>query len=221
MALLICQTWNNPNPNTLCVCTVTGGPVGSSVLCLNWVALCGWFLSPICQLVRRASMCLAPASVNLAESRTPGLLSVILPPAEVLLMPGDKLERIEKEWKIGGVRLRKVQISWRKRICPRILCQNPLLTAKALLLNLAQQSLELSVILMTWQLLSVFVCAKACLSASLVVSCCVQTLCIWASVSKYKHWLKKKKTPYNQQASCVFARPIKSHSFTNEGPVEV
>lgn len=44
-------------------------------------------------------MCLAPASVNLAESRTPGLLSVILPPAEVLVMPGDKLERIEEERK--------------------------------------------------------------------------------------------------------------------------
>lgn len=37
----------------------------------------------------------APASA--AESRTPGLLSVILPPAEVLAMPGDELERIEKE----------------------------------------------------------------------------------------------------------------------------
>lgn len=47
-------------------------------------------------------MCRAPASV--AESRTPGLLSVILPPAEVLVMPGDKLERIEKEQKIGGGR---------------------------------------------------------------------------------------------------------------------
>lgn len=39
-------------------------------------------------------MCFAPASG--AESRTPGLFSVILPPAEVLVMPGDKLERIEK-----------------------------------------------------------------------------------------------------------------------------
>lgn len=46
-------------------------------------------------------MCCAPASV--AESRTPGLLSVILPPAEVLAMPGDKLERIERV-KIGGGR---------------------------------------------------------------------------------------------------------------------
>lgn len=65
-------------------------------------ALCDWFFSPIRQLVRQAGMCRAPASV--AESRTPGLLSVILPPAEVLVMPGDKLERIEKERKIGGGR---------------------------------------------------------------------------------------------------------------------
>lgn len=47
-------------------------------------------------------MCSAPASV--AESRTPGLLSVILPPAEVLVMPGDRPEWIEKEWKIGAGR---------------------------------------------------------------------------------------------------------------------
>lgn len=41
---------------------------------------------------RRASMCCALTST--AESRTPGLLSVILPPppAEVLAMPGDELE---------------------------------------------------------------------------------------------------------------------------------
>lgn len=47
-------------------------------------------------------VCLALASV--AESRTPGLLSVILPPAEVLVMPGDRPEWIEKEWKIGAGR---------------------------------------------------------------------------------------------------------------------
>lgn len=47
-------------------------------------------------------VCCAPASV--AESRTPGLLSVILLPAEVLVMPGDRPEWIEKEWKIGAGR---------------------------------------------------------------------------------------------------------------------
>lgn len=49
------------------------------------------------QLEGRASMCCAPTST--AESRTPGLLSVILPPppAEVLAMPGDELERNKKE----------------------------------------------------------------------------------------------------------------------------
>lgn len=46
-------------------------------------------------VVGQASMCRAPARA--AESRTPGLLSVILPPAEVLVMPRDKLERIENE----------------------------------------------------------------------------------------------------------------------------
>lgn len=40
-------------------------------------------------------MCRAPASV--AESRTPGLLSMILSPAEVSVMPGDKREHIEEE----------------------------------------------------------------------------------------------------------------------------
>lgn len=43
-------------------------------------------------------MCFAPACV--AESRTSGLLSVILPPAEVLRMPWDKLKQFEAS--VGG-----------------------------------------------------------------------------------------------------------------------
>lgn len=42
-------------------------------------------------------MCRAPA--NVTESRTPGLLSVILPPAEVLVMPWDKVQWIGKHEK--------------------------------------------------------------------------------------------------------------------------
>lgn len=89
------------------------------------------------------------ALASVAESRTPGLLSVIPPPAEVLAMPRDKLQWIERVKKRWWKLKRDRSVNRKDRVCPRILCQNPLLTAEALLLNLAQQSLELSVILMT------------------------------------------------------------------------
>lgn len=161
---------NNPNHykshplhqhfKCVCVCKQWVGALWARLYCI-WTSIV-WLIFHSCMAAsatRQASVCRPLASA--AESRTPGLLSVILPPAEVLAIPGDKLERIEKEQKeIGCGRWSEVVwISRRKRICPRIL----LLTAEALLLNLARQSLELSVILMTWQLLSVCLCEWGCI----------------------------------------------------------
>lgn len=77
--------------------------VSSTALCLNGAAFV-WLICQSYMAACTADQCVCCAPASAAESRTPGLLSVILPPAEVLVMPGDRPEWIEKEWKIGAGR---------------------------------------------------------------------------------------------------------------------
>lgn len=120
----------------------------------------------------------------------------------------------------GGGRQQAVWMGWEKKEhVPEYFVTILLLTAPALLLNLTERGLESSVILMTWRVIV--------RSGSVVVWLClaVRSLCECASLRSTsaceKEIKKKKQNHYNQQASCVFAGPIKSHSFANEGPVEV
>ena len=97
-----------------------------------------------------------------------------------------------------------------REISPRVWRK---MTTEACCMGLASRHCYLSIARQVH--VSVCMCKGMCMYTDQCVSGCYVCVRVFLCVFIWAH------IPYNQQAPCVFSKPIKSHSFANDGPAEV
>lgn len=162
-------------------------------LCLKWVWelwLLWLFNLKVSGSLNDRPVCaaLSPVLLNLGHQEPPPL------PAEVLPVPGDELEWIEKEWKIGG-RLREIEgeergkkghnMAQNSMSQPFVDSWGPAFEPGAAKLWIVCHSDDMTVIVSVgW--------TKVCLPV-LELDLAARRLCVPVRLCQYKQWLGKKK----------------------------